>query len=242
MTKIALRSSILGILLVSLAALPAMAQPPIPAGSDYWVTPANGQTVFEFPEGDVESLCGAPISAAWDHKVALRGVPTVGSDWDTRVARLDNAVFDTTGTAVTRIQVKDLNLASIAAHATPCRRINWKVSLACCPQPITRMVLRSDATGGGVFHANLSVSVEFKAFNADNGAYIGSLFYTRELPDQASGTPWSYGGPTGFRPGITTANTCIDVLRQKLSQFAPTSSHYYWISDMIAQGICHKPT
>jgi len=241
MTKIALRSSILGLLLVSLAALPAMAQPPIPAGSDYWVTPANGQTIFEFPEGDVESLCGAPISATWNHKLPLRGVPTVGSDWDTRVARLDNAVFDSSGAAVTRIQVKELNLANINLHSTPCGRLNWKVSLACCPQPITKMVLRADGTTGGVFSANISVSVEFKAFAA-SGAYIGSLFYTRELPELGGGTPWSYGGPTGFRPGITVANTCIDVLRKKLSQYAPESSHYYWISDMIAQGLCHKPT
>ena len=65
MSQAFVRVSFAGILLVTLAALPASSQPPyIPSGNDYWVTPANGFTFFEFPDGEVESLCSAAPSSA----------------------------------------------------------------------------------------------------------------------------------------------------------------------------------
>jgi hypothetical protein len=88
MAKHFARLTVFTFLIASLAALPAMAQP-IPAGPDYWRTPSNGQTFFEFPTGDVESLCGLPPLLGWSHQVALKGVPQAGSDWDTIVYRLD---------------------------------------------------------------------------------------------------------------------------------------------------------
>ena len=113
-------------LLASLTALPAAAQN-IPPGPDFWVTPSNGQTVFGFPEGDVESLCGLPPVSGWDRKVALKGVPATGSDYDTVVYRIDNAVFDTTGNAQTRIVLRQLAFASIDWHKTPCGELTWRV-------------------------------------------------------------------------------------------------------------------
>ena len=116
MNKAILRASLLGLLLASLAALPAAAQ--IPPGPDYWVTPDNGRTFFTFPNGDVESLCGAPPSTAWNHRVNLRGVP-VAADYDTVVQRLDKAVFDTTGHAQTRIVVKALSFGEARQEDVP---------------------------------------------------------------------------------------------------------------------------
>jgi hypothetical protein len=103
------------------------------------------------------------------------------------------------------------------------------------------MKLRRTSTSGGTFSANIVVNVEFKATDAA-GNYLGSLFYTRELPDPDGGTPWSFGPGGVFRAGMDTANNCINVLRQKLSTFAPTSSHYYFISNLIAQGNCREQT
>jgi hypothetical protein len=185
-------------------------------------------------------LCHLPPVDGWDHQVTLEGVPTVGSDWDTAVARLDDAVFDADGNATVRIRVKAVNFKSILPHPTPCGEIHWVISLACCPQPITKMRLTLDRTTGdsGLFWADLTVSVEFKAYDI-KGAYIGSLFYNRELPDPTQGTPWSFVGGV-FRPGMTKTNNCINVLRQKLSQTAPTSRHYYYISNLIAQGKCNE--
>jgi hypothetical protein len=37
---------------------------------------------------------------------------------------------------------------------------------------------------------------------------------------------------------MTETDNCIAVLRQKLTQYATTSKHYYYISNMISQGRC----
>lgn len=228
------------LLLAGLATLPASAQT-IVAGNDFWVTPADGQTKYSFPPGDVESLCGAPASATWNHTVALKGVPASGVDYDTVVRRIDTATFNTSGAASTRIVVTRLDLASIAAQSTPCGTLTWTVRLA-GPQAITKMnLIRTTTTPvvGGAFSADIAVNVEFRGVNAA-GSYVGSLFYNLILPDPQNGTPWSMKG-TLFRPAITTADNCIDVLRAKLA-ITTDPQHRYRISDMIAQGICNFRT
>jgi len=226
---------VLTALLLALPALSASAQS-IEPGTDRWVTPANGQTLFLIPNGDVESLCGAPPSSSWDHHVTLRGVPATGADWDTAVTRLDLATFSSSGTASPRIRVTSLNFASINPQTTPCGRLSWTVGLA-GTQPTTVMNLTRTAPNGGVFFATISVNVEFRAFDS-SGTYRGSLFYSRNLPDPGTGTGWSFSTTGVFQPGISTAGTCIDVLRKKLTTFDPDSQHYYFISNLIAMGRC----
>lgn len=226
-----------GLTLLALAAVPASALT-IPAGKDLWVTPPNGATNFEFKSGEVESLCGAPVDDSWDHKVLLTGVPLPGTDYDTVVGRLDKAVFNSSGTATTRIQVSHLGFKSLVSQRTPCGDIDWQVGLF-GRQPITSMTLRQTSDRGGIFLAKIVVSIEFRAHVG--GAYIGSLYYNNlELPDTAAaGTPWSLNPATGaFRAGMDTAENCIDVLRRKL--LTATGDHIYFISDMIAQGRCEK--
>lgn len=241
MSKLILRTAMFGILFVSLAALPVMAQGGVLAGKDYWVTPANGMTHFTFPEGDVESLCGAPESTTWNHKVILQGVPAAGSDWDTVVTRLDNAVFDAAGLAFTRVQLSHLAFRGSSAE-TPCGTINWSVGLA-GRQRVTSMTIRRTSARGGIFNARLAVDAEFRGFDP-NGIYVGSLFYSFDLPDPSTGTgagtPWSFGSNGQFRAGMTETDNCIAVLREKLNQYAPDSDHYYFISDLIAQGKCYR--
>lgn len=236
MKRNALRYAAFVMFLVALMALPAFAQT-IPPGKDFWVTPANGQTDFTFPAGDVESLCGAPPSTAWNHKVLLKGIPATGSDYDTVVARLDPAVFNSSLQASTRIQVVELRFASAAAQTTPCGVLEWTAGLA-GPQAVTIMKLRRTSATGGLFSADIAVNVEFRAIR--NGVYLGSLFYNIVLPDPATGTPWSFGAGGEFRAGMTPANDCVDVLREKLLTYSPDSSHFYYISDMIAKGQCYR--
>jgi hypothetical protein len=228
--------SALGILLVSLIALPVAAQT-IPPGRDYWVTPANGRTYFTFPDGDVESLCGAPPSSAWDHKLVLQGVPAAGSDYDTVVARLDKIVFDANRQASTRIQVELLKFTGTATQSTPCGPLDWTASLA-GQQAVTVMKLRRTTPRGGLFSADIAVSVELRA--SQKGRLVGSLFYNIILPDPQTGTPWSLGPSGQFRAGMTVSHNCVDVLRQKLLQFPTDSSHFYFISNLIAQGKCRE--
>ncbi|MES1242413.1 MAG: hypothetical protein ABUT39_12400 [Acidobacteriota bacterium] len=236
MNKTAWRTTSVLLLLASFLAIPALAQT-IPPGKDYWVTPNNGQTDFAFPSGDVESLCGQPASSTWNHKVVLRGVPAAGSDYDTVVSRLDTAVFNSSLLAQTRIQVAALNFASASPQATPCGTLTWTVGLS-GSQAVTLMKLRRISATGGLFSADIAVSVEFKGYRG--GVYLGSLFYNIVLPDPATGTPWSFGPSGVFRAGMTEGNNCIDVLRQKLLTYSPDSDHFYYISNMIAQGQCHR--
>ncbi|HXU33043.1 MAG TPA: hypothetical protein VN851_20950, partial [Thermoanaerobaculia bacterium] len=180
MNKTVLHTVAFVTLLVTLVALPAFAQT-IPKGKDFWVTPSNGQTDFVFPKGDVEALCGAPNSAT-PLRVILKGVPATGSDYDTVVARLDNAVFNSSGNASTRIQVAALNFVSAAALSSPCGKLDFTVRLA-GSQAVTVMKLIRTSERGGFFSADIAVNTEFRA--SRGGVYLGSLFYNIVLPDPA---------------------------------------------------------
>jgi hypothetical protein len=242
MTRLILRTAALGILLAlaSVAAVLGATAQVINPGNDFWTTPSNGQTYFTFPSGDVESLCGAIPSSTWDHKLVLQGTPLGNPAYDTVVARLDPAVFDSTGTATTRVQVKALAFGSSAPLATPCGTLTWTAGLAGA-QGITSMTLHRTSATGGYFNADLSVAVELRA-NDTAGNYIGSLFYNFVLKDPGgSGTPWSLAVDGTFRAGMTPTNDCIAVLRQKLAATPTDSQHYYFISDMIAKGQCTRP-
>ena len=238
MTRFPARVFILMLLLAIVAGLPAAAQV-IHKGIDYWRTPLNG-TRFRFPDGDVESLCKAKPDPTWNHDVSLRGHPTQGSDWDSAVARLDNANFDKNGVATTDLQFWALSLFSPTPSVTPCGTLLWTARLAKVSQPITTMTIKRLTAGGGVFSADLALRVEMQANNAASGAYVGSLFYDVKLPDPAGGTPWSFGPSGGFRPGMTETDNCIQVLRDKLGTFPPGSAHFYFISNLIAQGRCRE--
>lgn len=242
MTRFLVRATILTLALATLAAVPLAAQVLIRRGVDVWRTPANGKTVFNFPPGDVESLCKANPSDKWNHQVVLRGVPAQGSDWDTAVARLLPAVFDASGRAATRVRLESLTLTSVAASDTPCGTLFWTARLARGPQPITVMEIVKTSATGGVFFADLALRVELQANLAATGTYVGSLFYDIKLPDPPGGTPWSFGAGGVFRPGMDTADDCIQVLRDKLGTFPPGSSHFYFISDLIAAGKCREGT
>jgi hypothetical protein len=244
MTRFLVRATALSIMFAILAAVPAAAQT-IPKGTDYWRTPANG-TKLKFPDKDVESLCKVKPDPSWNHEVILRGIPAQGSDWDSAVARLVDATFDKNGNATTRVQFQSLSLISTTPSDTPCGKVIWTARLAKGKQPITPMkITKKGPTGqGGVFSAKLDLRVEMQANRADTGAYVGSLFYDIELPDPSGGTPWSFSQAKAFRPGMTEQNNCIQVLREKLGTLDPNNQtdaqHIYFISDLIAKGLCNK--
>lgn len=237
MSKAVLRTAVALVVLVALVALPAGAGSlTIKRGKDFWTTPNNSRTVFTFPKGEVEALCDA--TATEDPiKVTLRGVPiTDAKNADTIVARLDNATF-VDREASTRIQVQALQFASAASVSTPCGDLDFTVGLG-CKQAVTVMKLVQTSDKGGTFTADLSVSVEFKAFKGST--YIGSLFYNMLLPNPEGGTAWTLGDSGEFLAGMDDSKNCIDVLREKLLGYDESSSHFYWISDMISKKDCSK--
>jgi hypothetical protein len=238
MNRFFVRSAALAIALATLAAVPAAAQV-IKKGIDYWRTPASG-TKFKFPDKDVESLCKATPDPSWNHEVSLRGIPAQGSDWDSAVARLDDANVGYRREAVTRVQFRSMAMISNGPSDTPCGKLIWIARLDKHAQPITKMKIVKKSAKGGSFSADLALRVEIQANRADTGAYVGSLFYDIKLPDPGGSTPWSLSASNVFRPGMTEANDCIQVLRDKLGTFPPGSDHIYFISDLIARGECRK--
>lgn len=235
MARFLVRATLLTLALATLVAVPVAAD--IKPGTDFWRTPISG-TVFEFPPGDVEGLCKAKPDSSWNHRVTLRGIPAPGSDWDSAVARLDHATFDKQGNAKTRVQFKELRLISTAPTDTPCGKLMWTARLARGKQPITEMRITKKSGTGGIFSAELAFRVEIQANNSDTGIFVGSLPYDIKLPDPKGGTPWSFSPTKEFRPGMTETNDCIQVLRDKLGNFPQGSSHYYFISDLIAKKQC----
>lgn len=231
MNRIQFKTALFALVAVTLVALPATAQV-IPAGKDNWRTPGDGNTFFTFPAGDVESLCGAPPSGAWDHQVTLQGVPVSGADWDTQVTRLKDADLSN-GSATVPIQVTHLQFRSVGSQPTPCGKLVWDVR-PFGRQPLTKMTIKRNNDLGGIFVATIAVRVVFTG-TADDGAVVGRLVYTVELPDP-DGSPWSFGGPTVWRPGITEDDECIETLREKLTTLP--ARHAYFIEDLIAQGRC----
>lgn len=226
------RIALFALVAAALLAPPAGAQV-IPAGPDNWRTADDGLTFYTFPPGDVESLCGRPATFDWDRRTSLRGVPTADG-WDTSVIRLKDAVLAPGETVTVPIVVEHLEFVSSAPHCTPCGKIKWRVR-APDGQPQTFMQITQESALGGTFNATISVQVVFDAFTL-NGTYLGSLFYTVDLPD-AEGSPWSWGGPTGWQPGIDPDdNSCVQELREKIGTLP--SHHAYYIEEMIAQGRC----
>ena len=78
---------------------------------------------------------------------------------DTIIQRLDDAVFDKRGRAVTRLQARALSLKSVAPIQTTCGKFAAAVSLDGV-QPITRMLITREDESGGRFSAPLWLNVK----------------------------------------------------------------------------------
>ena len=132
-------------------------------GIDVWVTKAAGKTFVEFSNKPIPAGFFCPGSAAFTGTVALRGVPIVTGapgelgGADTIVQRLDDAVFDKRGVAVTRIQVRALSLKSVEPVQTSCGKFDVSVALEGA-QPTTRMRIVRDNEQGGRYFAPLSLN------------------------------------------------------------------------------------
>jgi len=116
-------------LLICLAALlltlpAAFAQETVYSGIDTWSTPATGATFTDFARHPIPAGFFCAGSKAFAGKVALRGVPIVTGRLgelgmtDTIVERLDDATFNESGMAITRLQMRSLSLESIAPIRT----------------------------------------------------------------------------------------------------------------------------
>jgi len=121
-------------------------------GIDLWQTKGNGTTFRDFSKAPIPAGFFCSKSAPFTGRIVFRGVPVATNGslgvTDTVVQRLDDAVFNENGVAVTRLQVRALSFEGAAPVKTSCGAFNVRVTLD-GEQPITHMkIIRNDENGG----------------------------------------------------------------------------------------------
>jgi hypothetical protein len=157
-----------------LVALPAAAAPvrSIGNGIDVWHTPGDGTTFVSFDKNPIPKGFFCAKSAAFTGRIVLKGRPLVTANpgelggADTIVQRLDDAVFDPSGVATTRVQLRALQLESAAPIKTSCGDFHVRVSLN-GTQPTTQMKIIRETATSGRFVAPLKVQYKVTFFPAE---------------------------------------------------------------------------
>ena len=150
---------------LAVAASALAADRAIQNGIDVWQTRGDGSTYVDFARTPIPAGFFCAGSAPFTAKVAFQGVPIVTGTpgalgaTDTIVQRLDDAVFNRRGAAVTRTQVRALSLKSVAPLQTECGKFEATVRLDGV-QPITQMVIRRENANGGTFSGPLWLNVK----------------------------------------------------------------------------------
>jgi hypothetical protein len=198
------------ILLASTAAFAA--GPAIFSGSDLWTTPGDGRTFADFGLEPIPAGFFCPGSASFTGQIAFHGVPLASDDpgslgrTDTIVQRLDDAVFNKRGVAVTRLQVRALSLESIAPFKTSCGSFKAVVSLA-GDQPVTSMRIVRDSATGGRFWAPLSLNVKLTFIPVGRNVQRGKLELVQSIRFDATPIAWM---TLPSRPEVETKTLFVD--------------------------------
>ncbi|MEA2601736.1 MAG: hypothetical protein QOF89_2728 [Acidobacteriota bacterium] len=151
--KRSLLTAISAVALVVLLVAPAFAaERVIYNGIDLWQTKGNGSTFRDFSKAPIPAGFFCAKSAPFIGKIIFRGIPVATNGslgvTDTIVQRLDDAVFNENGTAVTRLQVRALSFEGTAPIKTSCGPFKVRVTLD-GEQPVTQMrIIRNDENGG----------------------------------------------------------------------------------------------
>jgi len=228
-----------GILLAALAVAllaglsPLAADTVIHRGIDTFTTTADGKTFYDFARNPIPAGFFCKSSAAFTGRMTFKGLPLeTGApgqlhNADTVIERLDDAAFDATGTAVTRIQFRALSLVSIAPIKTGCGSFHVYVTLAGKQRETTMRIYRT-SEGGGKFLAPLAVDARLTFIPVRSGRSKSArkLDLVGSFTFPASPIPWSTTGrPGAKRIGSVLVDTNGDLTPDTLlfgtSNFAP---------------------
>ncbi|MFL6231985.1 MAG: hypothetical protein ACJ76N_02530 [Thermoanaerobaculia bacterium] len=138
-------------------------------GIDVWRTPGDGTTFVSFDKSPIPKGFFCANSEPFSGRIVLQGHPlatgTPGElgGADTIVQRLDDATFDGRGVATTRIQLRALQLESVAPIKTSCGTFNVRVTLG-GTQPITKMRITRETGSNGRFEAPIGVQYKITFF------------------------------------------------------------------------------
>ncbi|MEM7051730.1 MAG: hypothetical protein AAF604_18830 [Acidobacteriota bacterium] len=157
----------------------------IPAGPDLWETADGGATRADFLLEPIPAGFFCAGGAAFNDVIAFRGVPiatqpavALGTT-DTIVQRLDDAVFNGSNLARTRVQVIAMEFEGSDLIKTDCGSYSVRTVLE-GEQPITEMeILRTD-DNGGIFLAEIAVRVRL-IFTPVNTREKGTRTLVRDL-------------------------------------------------------------
>jgi hypothetical protein len=158
------RAFICVLALALLAALPAAAATvrTIQNGIDVWHTAGDGSTFVNFDRNPIPKGFFCSKSASFTGRIVLQGralatgAPGELGGADTIVQRLDDATFDGSGVATTRIQLRALQLESVTPVKTSCGSFNVLVTLS-GTQPTTQMKIIRETESSGRFEAPIAV-------------------------------------------------------------------------------------
>lgn len=211
------------LLLVAGAALAGGAARPgdrVAAGFDYWQTLGGGATRYSFAQQPIPADFFCVGSQPFRGTVEFEGVPLrtapdgILGTTDTIVERLDEAAFNKQGVAVTRVQVRALNLIGTKLVSNRCGAFKVTASLA-GQQPVTRLTFHRQNQYGGVFDADLRLRVQV-TFTEVKSGMTRTLVRDIAMPTVDS-TPFALKTTTA-----TPIATCADVAPAQPAQ--PVSS------------------
>jgi hypothetical protein len=171
MSKLSTLLVVLAIL--CLAAAPAFAAGPVLRGIDAWKT---------VPEATYANLVNNPLPAGFlcnefpgfTGYIYLKGVPLMSDQGllprtDTIVERLDDAVFNKRGVALTRARVRALQLTGVETFRTVCGEFKVDVTLD-GEQPLSTMRIVRTNNKGGRYSVPLAVNTKIIFTRVDNEA------------------------------------------------------------------------
>ena len=133
------------------------------SGIDLWSTPANGSSFSDFSRQPIPAgfFCqgSAPFTGVITFKGAgLKTVPEgILGGADTIIHRMDDAVFDKDGVALTRVKFLALSLVSAEPIQTDCGQFQAQIRLK-GEQPVTTMRIERHDQNGGIYTSTLAVN------------------------------------------------------------------------------------
>lgn len=199
---------------ILLVAAPCVAvDPVIASGIDVWHTAESGATYTDLSQNPIPADFFCSGSQPFSGRIHFRGGPLATDPpgalggADTVIQRLDDAVFDDTGVARTRLQVKALSLVGVEPLEVGCGRFEVRASLA-GEQPITEMKIVREGMHGGTYEAPLDLAVRLTFTPIEGDAPPLELIQNislQAIPD----APWSTTGGPGHvrRDGFVVVDT-----------------------------------
>jgi hypothetical protein len=212
--------TILSMLVLSLllGLSPLSADTVIQRGIDVFSTKGDGKTFYDFSHNPIPADFFCKGSKAFTGRVAFKGLPLTTDPpghlggVDTVIERLDDAVFDNKGVAVTRIRIRALSLVSIAPVKTACGAFHVYISLGGKQRVTTMNILRTQE-GGGNFVAPVAVDarIAFIPVKPARNKDAGRLELTGSFTFPASPLPWSLTANATKRTGAVVVDTNGDL-------------------------------